>query len=139
MADRKPTGTLHWGGQYGPEQTRPINYVIDIRDFKGRAGFPWLVIAANPHLSLHVLRMWLKSEGDDYERSESWIYRRRWLFEDPKKANGIGRQPNVDGKDEYAIKIVRENPTMSARALSRLLKEHGIVRKKDWVLKHRCD
>jgi len=137
--ERKPTGTLRWGGEYGPEQTRPINYVIDVRDFKGRPGFPWLLIAANPHLSVNVLWMWLRSEDKKYERSQSWIYRRRWLFEDPEKANGVGRQPNVDGKDGRAIAIMRENPTLSARAMSRLLKEHGIVRNKDWVLKHKCD
>jgi len=132
-------GTLRWEGDSGKEQTREVNYVIDIRDYRGRPGFTWLVIAANPHLSVRALWWWLASEEGDYQRSQSWIYRRRWLFEDPMKANGIGRQPNVDGKDGRAIAIMRENPTMSARALSRLLKEHGIVRKKDWVLKHKCD
>jgi hypothetical protein len=137
--ERKPTGTLRWGGQYGPEQTRPINYVLDIRDFKDRPGFPWLVIAANKHLSVDVLRMWLESEGANYQRSRSWIARKRWLFEDPNNVNRPGDKPNADGKDGRAISIIRENRTMSARALARLLSEHGIRRGKDWVLKHRCD
>ena len=97
------------------------------------------MIAANPHLSVRVLSLWLLSEGESYERSESWIYRKRWLFRDPEKANRPGVQPNADGKDQRALKIMRENRTMSARGLSRLLKEHGIARNKDWVWKHRCD
>lgn len=132
-------GTLSFPGRNGNEQSCAVNYVLDIRDFKGRAGFPWLLIAANLHLPVRILSLWLRSEGGDNGRSESWIYRHRWLFRDPKKANGPGVQPNADGKDQRAIEIMRENPTMSARALSRLLKEHGIARNKDWVWKHRCD
>jgi len=135
----KPTGTLRWESDSGKEMTREVNFIIDIRDYKGRAGFPWLVMAANPHLSVSALWWWLWSEGGKNQRGESWIKRRRWLFQDPKTANGPGGQPNADGKDGRAVKIMRENPTMSARGLVRLLKENGIRRGKDWVLKHKCD
>jgi hypothetical protein len=78
-------------------------------------------------------------EDADYQRSRSWIARKRWLFEDPNNVNHPGEKPNADGRDSRAISIIRENRTMSARALARLLSEHGIRRGKDWVLKHRCD
>jgi hypothetical protein len=138
-AERKPTGRINWEDWNGKKQTRPVNYVVDIRDFKGTPGFPWLVIAANKHLSVDVLRMWLESEDLDYQRSRSWIARKRWLFEAPNNVNKPGEKPNADGKDGRAISIIRENRTMSARALARLLSERGIRRGKDWVLKHKCD
>jgi len=137
--EKKPTGTLRWESDSGKEMSRPVNFIIDIRDYKGRAGFPWLVIAANPHLSVNALWWWLWSEGGKNKRGESWIKRRRWLFQDPEKAGAAGGQANADGKDGRAVKIMRENPTMSARGLVRLLKENGIRRGKDWVLKHKCD
>lgn len=139
MDTRKPTGTLEFDSLSGKRQSREVNYVLDIRDFKGRPGFPWLLIAANPRLSVRVLSLWLTSEGESYKRSESWIYRHRWLFRDPERAYGPGVQANADGKDQRAIGIMRDNPTLSARGLSRLLKEHGIDRNKDWVWKHRCE
>ena len=137
--ERKPTGVLEFDGLSGKRQSRRTNYVIDIRDYKGRAGYPWLVIAANPHLSVNVLWLWLLSEGGKNERGQSWIKRRRWLFQDPEKTGVAGVQANADGRDGRAVAIMRENPTMSARSLVRLLKEHGIRRGKDWVLKHKCD
>jgi hypothetical protein len=138
MSDRKPTGTFQFQGLGGKLESRPINFVIDIRDYKGRDGYPWLVIAANPHLSVYVLWLLLFFEGGKNERGESWIKRRRWLFRDPEEVR-VGRQANADGKDDRAVNIMRENPTMSARGLVRLLKQHGIHRGKDWVLKHKCD
>lgn len=139
MDTRKPTGVLEFDSPSGKRQSREVNYVLDIRDYRGRAGYPWLVIAANPQLSVYALWLWLLSEGGKNERGESWIKRRRWLFQDPNVAKGTGGQANADGKDGRAVKIMRENPTMSARNLVRLLKENGIRRGKDWVLKHKCD
>lgn len=139
MSDRQPTGVLEFHGPSGKPQSRPVNFVIDIRDYKGRAGYPWLVIAANPHLSVYALWMWLLTEGGKNERGESWIKRRRWLFRDPEEVKGAGGIANADGRDGRAVNIMRENLTMSSRNLVRLLKEKGIRRGKDWVLKHKCD
>jgi hypothetical protein len=139
MEVRESTGTIRFEDWNGKEQTREVNYVIDIRDYRGRAGFPWLIVAANPHLSVRTLWHWLLLEGGHNPRSEGWIYKRRWMFQDPEKANKPGGQANVDGKDERAIQIMRENPILSARGLSLLLKKYGISRNKDWVWKHRCD
>ncbi|RZU42709.1 hypothetical protein [Edaphobacter modestus] len=132
-------GTLRWTDGHGKEVSRQTNLTINIEDFKGTPGYPWLVIAANRHLSVDVLEMWLRVEGENYERSRSWIARRRWMFEDPNNVNKPGSKPNADGKDARAIAIMRENPKMSVRALARLLSKSGIRRGKDWVLRHRCD
>lgn len=137
--ERTPTGVFEYVSLSGKRETRPINYVIDIRDYEGRAGYPWLVMAANHHLSVYALWLWLLSAGGKNRRGESWVKRRRWLFRDPDAVGGPGGRPNLDGKDERAVEIMRENPTMSARSLVRLLKDHGIRRGKDWVLKHKCD
>lgn len=131
-------GKLTWTDLRGREQIRTTNETINIEDFRGTPGFPWLVIAANRHLSAEVLATWLEGEGENYRRSRSWIAKRRWLFQDPDIVNKVGERPDRDGKDAQAIEILRENRTMSARDLARLLKQNGISRGKDWVLKNRC-
>lgn len=131
--------TIRWTDLRGKEHTRETKNTIDIRDFKGLPGYPLLVLAANRHLSGGVLEMLLELEGGKNLRSRSWIYRRRWLFLDPKTVQGSGSQPNADGRDPRAVAIMRENPTLSLRDLSRLLAQHGIKRGKDWVRQHRCD
>lgn len=138
--ERKHVGTISWEDLRGREQVREINYTLDVRDFQGTRGYPWLLIAANRHLSADVLRLLLLTAGEKYERSRSWIARKkRYLFKDPDTLDSPGARPNADGKDALAIQIMRENRTISARALSRLLSKHGIRRGKDWVLVHRCD
>jgi hypothetical protein len=132
-------GTLRWTDLRGKEQTRETNRTININDFKGLPGYPLLVLAANRHLSGGVLEALLELAGGKNLRSRSWIYRRRWLFLDPETAQGSGPQPNADGRDPRAVAIMRENPTLSLRDLSRLLAQHGIKRGKDWVRQHRCD
>ena len=119
----------------GREKTRTVNATIDIRDFKDKAGFAYLVIAANPHLSLRDIQEVLASVGEQHERPFGWIRRRRWMFHDPR--SGVGQKPNADGKDEKARKIIAANPHMSARQLVYLLKQHGIIRSREWVRKNR--
>lgn len=133
---RKPTGTLDWTDWRGREQSRPINFVSDVRDFEGTAGQAHLIIAANRHLSISELRDLLDTFG--IERPKSWIQRRRWMYQDPETENPSGGRANVDGKDDRAIAIMRDNARMSARQLVRLLAEHGISRSRDWVWRNRC-
>ena len=121
---------------HGKEVSREIDMTPDIRKFRGTPGHALLIIAANRHLSVSDLWRLLGLEG--IERSWSWIQRRRWLFQDPDTVNGYGPKPNADGKDSRAIDIMRDNTTLSARQLSRLLKDNGISRNKDWVQKNRC-
>lgn len=123
----------------GKKVARVVNQTLDIRDFEGLAGYPWLVIAANPHLSISDIWMFLvmrQNEGlHGVERSRSWIQRHLFLFRRPR----VGPCPHPDGKDARAIAIMREFPRLSARNLSKTLKENGIDRSREWVRRHRCD
>ena len=120
--------------RYGRKQVRTVNLTIDIRDFRDRAGFAWLVIAANPHLSSHDIREVLLAVGDQHNRPHGWVSRHRWLFH----GNGApGRKANVDGLDARAHKIMGENPSLSARKLAQLLRKKGIIRSAEWVRENR--
>jgi hypothetical protein len=137
MADKE---TLHWTDGHGRKVTREVRLTLDIRDFEGMAGYPWLVMAANPHLSGPDILRFLRLKADEglegAERNPSWIARRRWMFQ--RASNLPGTQPDADGKDARALSTMREYPTLSARKLSRLLKEKGIDRSREWVRRFRC-
>ena len=124
---------LRWTDFRGREVRREVNETIDIRKFEGMPGYALLVLAANPHLSRFELWMWLKRRG--VERSDSWIARRRWLFQEPKAPGAVR---DADGKATEAYAIMQANPTMSLHNLARLLAEHGIKRSREWVRKNRC-
>ncbi len=133
----KPTrGTMEWVDERGKKQTREVNYLINVADFRGRAGYIWLLMAANPHLSAPDLLLWLRVSGETAAlRSETWIRTRRWMFKDAARA---GVKPNADGRDEEALALMRENRELSARKLVLLLKQHGISRGRTWVRMNRC-
>jgi len=64
--------------------------------------------------------MILKLEVDEYdlpfiERTESWIKRRRWLFQKPGTNNYKAPRPDRTGNHKRAVKIMRQNPTESVR------------------------
>lgn len=130
------TWTLTLGelDRYGREQVRTVNLTIDIRGFKDRAGFAWLVMAANPHLSVRDIQEVLANVGEQHERPVGWISRHRWLFHGPGSAGG---KPNADGLDEKALRIMEDNPRLSSRQMAHLLRENGVPRGKDWVIRHR--
>lgn len=134
---KAPELAFWWNDQHGKEVTRKITTLIDTGEFVGAPGRALLVIAANRHLSIGDLRRLLLHWG--IERSTSWIQRRRWLFQDPATVNSAGTKANADGKDNRAIAIMQEYPTVSVIGLSRLLAKHGIKRSREWVRRHRCD
>lgn len=136
------TTNIHWTDGRGKKQTRVINHIIDIRKFLGTPGYPLLVLAANTHLAVSVILMFLglqDRETPGMERGRSWTTRRRRLFQQPDTVNAVGPTANADGNEARAVNIMRENTNLSARGLSRLLKEHGIARSAEWCLWHRCD
>jgi hypothetical protein len=108
--------------------------MIDIADFKDRAGFAYLLMAANPQLTVRDTQAVLSNVGEQHERPAGWISRRRWLFHGLGKT---GMKPNADGQDERARLLMVENPHLSSRQTVYLLREHGIRRDKTWVLKNR--
>jgi len=137
---RKDKGTMTFTDGHNREVTRRINFTLDIRDFRGMAGFPWLVIAANSHLSLGDLWRLLQieaRENPECERPRSWIQRHRWMFQPPDKVNPPGAPSNRDGLDNRAVAIMLENPKLSAARLQFLLKDEGIKRSREWVRKRR--
>jgi hypothetical protein len=120
--------------RYGREQVRTVNLTIDIRDFKDKPGFAWLVMAANPHLSVRDIQTVLESVGEQHERPVGWISRRRWLFHGKGRT---GAKPNADGLDEKAFRIMKESPRLSNRQLTHTLKGYGINRSREWVRRNR--
>src|SRR5579871_820862 len=136
--------TVTWPSLSGKKDTRTINHVIDIRDFRGTPGYSMLVVAANTHLAVWDIWRFLDMEARDHdlpliERAQSWIRRRRWVFQPPGTNNYKNNLADPDGKDKRACAIMAENRTFSLRDLSRLLAERGIARSREWVRKHRGD
>jgi hypothetical protein len=114
--------------------TKKVNCVLDIRDFKQRAGFAWLLIAANPQLSLREIQSALEAVGKQHERSASWIGRRRWMFHDPSKP---GAPKNRDRRDEQVLAFIETHPKMSSRQIAGFLQKKGIARSATWIRQHR--
>jgi len=108
---------------------------IDAREFRERAGMPWLIMAANVNLSITQLLEVMAHYG--CERTRSWVARRRWIFFDKNYVRQCGAAADADGQQARAYRIMEHYPTVSARELARILRKHGIRRGKDWVLKHR--
>ena len=126
---------------HGRECVREVRQTLDARSFLGMPGYPWLVMAANPHLSLSdIVRFlnWQARATPGVPRTESWVRRRRWLFL-PLGVDTKRGPLSRDGRDGTAAKIMAEHPKESARGLVRLLKARGITRSKNWCLKHRLD
>lgn len=127
--------SISWTDWRGKEQTRQVNMTLDLEQYKRTPGHALLIIAANRHLSVGDIERLFELE--DIERSRSYIQRRRWMFQDPGTVNAPGTKPNADGKDDLAIAIMRDNPTLSVRRLSWLLRQRGIRRDKNWVMRNR--
>jgi hypothetical protein len=137
MSDK---ATLWWEDWRGNKTTVDVNLVADARSVVGLAGYPWLIIAANPQLSNELIERYLRVCGiEGVERSKSWIQRRRWMFRRVEPGNTNGPTHDLDRNQARAVRIMRENTNLSARQLSRLLKENRIIRSREWVRKHRCD
>lgn len=122
--------------RHGRERVRTVNLTIDIRGFKDKAGFAYLLMAANPHLSLRDIQAVLANVDRHHERSIGWISRRIWLFRG-KGERKRGAKPNADGQDEKARQIMAENPRLSSRQMAHLLRERGIRRSAEWVRENR--
>jgi hypothetical protein len=133
--------TMSWTNRHGKTERRTIKHVIDIRDFRGTPGYSMLVVAANTHLSVADIERFLAAESLELPRvlrSQTWIQNRRWLFQQPGTDN-YKPQSDQDGKGAKAREIMAANPRLSNWSLSKLLKEHGIKRSKEWCRRHRGD
>ncbi len=121
--------------------TRVVRHTIDIRDYLGTPGYALLFVAANTHLTQREIEERLEAQAEETpgtRRPKGWIQRRRWLFQKPGTDNTKLPQPNRDGMEAPALRIMAQHPTMSVRDLTQQLKRSGIVRSREWVRKHRC-
>lgn len=136
-ANRGPHYMTDWLGIESPITGKKIEYrlVTDAREFKGRAGMPWIIMAANTNLSINQLLEVMNHYG--YKRTRGWVERRRWLFLDADYVRQSGASVDADGKQARAYRIMDQHPHVSARELVRILGKAGVKRGKDWVLKHR--
>lgn len=127
---------LTWVDGRNRERQREIETVIDITDFRGCPGYAQLIVLVGSRIGLSVADMlrWLEAEG--IERSGQWVRRRRWLSQPPGTVNGSGRS-NIDGQEQRALTIMRNNPTLSVRRLAYVLRERGIRRSAEWVRQNR--
>lgn len=142
MDERKAISHLHFTDGRGNAVTREIRHTLDIRDFLGTPGYSMLVVAANTHLSIENIEMFLALKAEELPgvaRSRSWIQRRRWLFQKPGTDNTKTREANGDGRQAHALAIMAEHRRESVRAVVKLLARAGIIRSREWVRKHRCD
>lgn len=84
---------------YLTDKKQKIKYRVDIdaREFKGRAGMPWLIMAANVNLSINDLLDVMAHYG--YERTRSWVSRRRWIsLTQTMYVNWVGKLTRTDSK-----------------------------------------
>jgi hypothetical protein len=112
----------------GRNVSRLVNQIIDIREFRHCAVYPWLLMAANPHLSAPDLS---EITGNASFRPARWINKRRWMCGETR--NKGGNRPNADGRDPLAFKLLGEFRELSLRDMVKLLKENGISRSREWV------
>jgi len=130
---RPKTWKLKATDSHGRYVTKTVNIRVDISGFKDCAIFPYLVMAANPHLSTRDLQDVVSSFGDHQWRSETWIKTRRWMCSvDPTPL-----QPSADGLDEHARRIMRNHARLSSKKMAALLKSEGILRTPHWVYRSR--
>jgi hypothetical protein len=122
--------------KYGRSVTKKVTTQVDVSAFTECAIFPYLVMAANPHLSAPDIQDVLASFGAHQWRSETWIKTRRWMCNPPEDA---ALQPSTDGLDGRARHIMKEHSRWSARKLVKLLLDNGIVRPIEWVYRSRFD
>jgi hypothetical protein len=115
--------------------TKTVRCTLDIRDFEHRAGFSWLLLAANPHLSLSEIREALLTAGNQHRRSKSWIARRRWLFTGTDGT--VGAPKNRDGRDDQVFAFIADHPKMSSKQIAGFLRTKGISRSASWIRQHR--
>jgi hypothetical protein len=140
MAETKPNTATLWWMERGERVTVDVNLIADAQSFEGMAGYPWIIMAANPQLSNELIRRYLRASGfRGAERTASWIQRNRWMFRNVQPGNPKGAKANQDGNYARALRVMGEYPTASARQLVHRLIEHGIKRSRQWVLEHRCD
>jgi hypothetical protein len=75
-------------------------HISDILAFRETPGFAYLLMAANPDVSVSTLQSVLEAMGPRQSHPQTWMYKRRELFKVPSMPKGA---------DARAIQFVREH------------------------------
>jgi hypothetical protein len=123
--------------RYGREQVRTVNLTIDIREYKDKAIFPYLLMAANPALSMRDIQEVLLGVDERLKRPLGWLSRRRWLIHGKGSKGKPGGQINPQ-QATAAQKIMDDNPTASTRRLAFMFRAAGLPFSREYARKYRA-
>jgi hypothetical protein len=105
------------GRGLGGAKNKTVNVqtrIPDILAFRGTPGFAYLLLAANPQVSIPVLRDVLEAVAQPH--TDTWLYSRKQLFEKPVL-------PSVDAR---AVEYVRAHMKQRVRKSQSALRAMGI-------------
>jgi hypothetical protein len=91
--------------------------IPDILAFRDTPGFAYLLLAANPDVSIPVLCRVLGAVGPHQEHPATWMYKRREFFKVPTMPNGV---------DERVVAFVRSHRNLPAWKLRAELRKRHI-------------
>lgn len=89
--------------------------IPDILAFRDTPGFAYLLLAANPDVSVTVISEVLDAVGQPH--SGTWLYSRRHLFKKPEMPRDV---------DNRVVRYVREHMTQRVRRSQAALRAKGI-------------
>jgi hypothetical protein len=89
--------------------------IPDILTFRDTPIFAYLLLAANPEVSIPVLQDVLEAVGQPHP--QTWLYSRKQLFKKPKMPCGV---------DDRVVEYVRKHMTQRVRKSQAALRAMGI-------------
>lgn len=91
--------------------------IPDILTYRDTPGFAYLLLAANPQMSVSVLQTVLEAVGPHQKHPEAWMYKRRELFKVPSMPADA---------DKRIVAFVAANMKLPAWKLRAQLRKRGI-------------
>ena len=91
--------------------------IPDILAYRDTPGFAYLLLAANPDVSVPTLCHVLDAVGPHQAHPETWMYKRRGLFNVPSMPKGV---------DPRAVQFVREHMGEPSWKIHKQLRERRI-------------
>jgi hypothetical protein len=108
------------GRGLGGAKNKTVNVqtrIPDILAYRDTPGFAYLLLAANPDVSVSVLRDVLDAIGPHQSHPEKWMYERREFFKVPTLPKGV---------DDRAIQFVRDHMGEPSWKIHKQLRERRI-------------
>ena len=91
--------------------------IPDILAYRDTPGFAYLLLAANPDVSVSTLCTVLEAVGPHQAHPETWMYKRREFFKVPVMPDGV---------DSRAVRFVREHMGEPSWKICKRLRERHI-------------